>query len=214
MNIFDLRGELAQGNFNGSAALTNLNRRANSGFSAFVNIEGMDLQALAGALGSKPDDKLQGRIFSNVVLSGSLGDQLENALNGKGSFRIKEGRLFQIALFGGLSKILGKIYPGFGYAAQTELRSDFEIGQERVHFRKLDLQGEVISIGGSGSIGFDQSLNFTLQAKLLKKGLIAEVLRIVTSPLTFLLELRVTGSIRNPQWRPENLPKELFLIFD
>ena len=34
------------------------------------------------------------------------------------------------------------------------------------------------------------------------------------SPVTMLLIFQLSGSLNEPQWRPVNLPKELFLIFE
>ena len=46
-------------------------------------------------------------------------------------------------------------------------------------------------------------------------GVIAEVVQFVTSPLTaLLLDFHLDGTVNEPKWRPQNLPKELFLITD
>lgn len=127
---------------------------------------------------------------------------------------IRDGYLFQIPLRWQLSQWLSKLYSGLGFATQTEFDSAFVIRDGHVHSDEARLKGTLVSLRGEGDYYFDERLDLTVQVQLLQKGLVADAVRWVTSPVTKLLEFRLGGTIREPQWRPENLPKELFFIFD
>jgi len=48
----------------------------------------------------------------------------------------------------------------------------------------------------------------------MRKGVAASVLRVLTFPVSKLFEFTLQGTVEDPEWRPTNLPKQLFLKFD
>jgi hypothetical protein len=136
------------------------------------------------------------------------------AVEGRGEVYVHNGSIFQVRLFGGLSRLLSKIYPGLGYLSQTEFHMPFVVGQGRLRSEDISIKGDIISLKGRGEYRFNHELDFQAQAQLLRNGAIAEILRVVTFPVTKLLELKLVGTFEDPRWRPLNLPKELFLQFD
>ena len=133
---------------------------------------------------------------------------------GSGSVAIREGQVLRMPVFGGLSQMLSAIYPGLNFAAQTDFTSDFTIEENKIFMKGAMLGGSVLSVRASGSYAFDQRLDFTVEVKPLRGGPVAAVLRLLTLPVTKLLSFHLGGTLDNPKWRPMNLPKELFLIFD
>jgi len=215
LSFFDMRGHIYDGVFSGSVMISNLMPNAEARFASYTFIEGMDLKRILSEASRKgSNQKVEGIVSGRLELNGIMNHKLRESLTGKGFLRVEDGKLFQIALLGGLSKILSTVYKGFGYASQTELFADFKIVDERVSSLKLELKGDFMTIKGRGYTTFDKDLNYAVQASLLKDGLIGELVRLVTSPVTFLLEVRLRGTVDKPDWRPENLPKELFLKFD
>jgi hypothetical protein len=177
--------------------------------------ENANLVALLQSLGLPQEGRQLGSFTGQLSLETELGpDTLRPSMTGAGRVDVREGKLFEIPFFGGLSKVLTAIIPGFGFAEQTDFRSEFRISEERIHLDKAQLLGNLISANGEGSIGFDGSLSVVVQVKLLKEGILAKALQIISWPITKLFEIKLIGTISDPQWRPENLPKELFLKFD
>lgn len=156
----------------------------------------------------------QGSLSATVTVAGAVGAGKGETAVGSGSIRICEGQLFQLPLLGGLSHFLSRIYPGLGFASQTDLEADFLIRNGAVCSEGLALEGTVLSLLGKGCYRFDGNLDFTVEVKLLRRGYVAYLLRFVTLPVTKLLEFHLGGTPDKPQWRPQNLPQKLFLQFD
>ena len=159
---------------------------------------------------------------TNATISGELSAQAQVAgwldpwksIEGQGQVYIHNGSLFHVRLFGGLSKILSKLYPGLGYTAQTEFLMPFTLDGGKLKSDDVSIKGAVISLKGHGEYQLGGDLNYQAQVQLLRSGILAETLRLLTFPVTKLLEFKLLGTLDEPRWRPVNLPKELFLQFD
>jgi len=98
---------------------------------------------------------------------------------------------------------------------QTDGQASFVIGDGKIHADEILIEGDVLSLVGKGDYALDGTLDFTVQVKLLRKHtLAADVFRFVMHPVSKLLEFHLGGTVAAPQWRPVNIPKEVFLIFD
>ncbi len=154
-----------------------------------------------------------GTVRVALDLAGPIEDPGRTALTGTGSLRIREGELMRMPLLGGLSRLLSRVYPGLGFASQNELDATLAFRRGRVYTEDLRLEGGVISLKARGYYAFDGKVNVKTEVQLLRKGPVASVLRLLTFPVTKLLAFQLHGTLDDPQWRPVNLPKELFLIF-
>lgn len=164
----------------------------------------------------KPDTRFdqKGRLQINVTVAGPVIDPGHRQLKGTGVVHVQDGEVMRLPLFGGLSRLLSVIYPGLGFAAQNDLHATFEVRDGRVITKDARVEGSVISMKAGGYYAFDGKVRFNVEVQLLRKGPLAAVLRFVTMPVTKLLVFQLSGTLQEPQWRPANLPKELFLIFD
>ena len=66
-----------------------------------------------------------------------------------------------------------------------------------------------MAIDASGSYGFDQRLDFNVEAKPLGDSRLAEAFRLLTLPVSSLLKFRLEGTLKEPQWSADNWSKEL-----
>lgn len=151
-----------------------------------------------------------GRVTLRTDMQGRIGEGCGPTVRGTGSCEIRGSRLFSLPLLGGLSRIFSRIAPGFGYLSQSELTADCRIQDSRIHSRDLRLTGPLLSMRARGSLGFDLSLDYILEAQLLRRGPIAGTVRILTLPLTRLLEIELGGTVLEPRWRTRNFSTEEF----
>lgn len=119
---------------------------------------------------------------------------------------IREGELFRIPLLLGLSRILSRVVRGFGYASQTDFSADFTVADGRIRSDNLFLQGRVMSIEGDGWLDFDNNLRANMKVQLLSEGFFSEAFKILLWPLRKLIEVRLTGTLEDPQWELRNIP--------
>lgn len=159
-----------------------------------------------------PDDL--GRARGRFIVAGRIGVGEGAGVEGGGELYVSRAQLMQIPLLGPLSRLLNAVVPGLGMMEQTAFEMTFTIRDGRVHTQNARLLGDTLSLAARGSCAFTGDLDFTVQAQLLRRGLVANVVRTVTLPVTKLLEFDLTGRMDDPRWEPRNLPRELFLKFD
>ncbi|OQW97760.1 MAG: hypothetical protein BWK77_00960 [Verrucomicrobia bacterium A1] len=178
-------------------------------YRAAGSMKNVDFTTILRAVTDRDEQPLEGRVSARIDLAGFIGDGQSRTAAGSGSLKVEKGRLLEIPLFGGFSRHLARIVPGIGFTSQSDFVADFRIANGRASTDQAELQGDILTMRGRGSYGFDRSLDFVVEAKLLREGLIADVVRLLTLPVTKLLEYDLTGSITSPQWVPRNMPKEM-----
>lgn len=158
----------------------------------------------------RPDQKEPpgGHISLRVQVAGHFGAGLAESLKGEGTIAITNSQLSRVPLLGGLSVLLAKIYPDFGYAAQNELFMDFEIRDGVLSSSNIRIGGTVLSAKAKGTYDIAKDeLDFIVEAQLLRKGTVADALRFITMPVTKLFQFELKGSLEKPEWRTANLPR-------
>ena len=210
----NIQGEWHGGRGEGDLELTLTPGQEPVRYRARVRLEGADLAGIVRDLGDSNASAYSGRVYAEGRLEGAIGDGQGRTALGEGHLAVRDGQLLRIPLLGGLSRGLARIFPGLGFAAQTEFSADLTLAEGRIRTENAQLLGSTISLRARGYYDLENRLQVTAQVKLLRAGPIASVLRFVTWPLTRLMEFDVTGTPQQPRWEPRNLPKELFLMFD
>lgn len=214
----NIHGVFCGGPFQGVADFSDVEAPTNCRYTASVVLTNANFARLCEMLhpasggGTAASGTMTGELTGQAQLSGWLDPW--KSMEGSGSVYVHNGSIFQFRLFGGLSKVLDKIYPGLGYLSQTELHMPFTVGGGKLRSDDISIKGTVISLSSRGEYRFSNELDFQAQVQLLRNGIFADVVRWVTTPLTKLLEFKLIGTLEEPRWRPVNLPKELFLQFD
>lgn len=213
VSVEQVNGRAFGGAFSGQAILAPVPGTSNFGYDVSAQVDGVQLVQVVRALGRTNSETYVGTLSVTVQVAGCIGLGQGRTARGAGRVQLDDGHLFQIPLMWKLSQLLSLVHPGFGYAVQTDFTSDFRIRDGRIETDRAFLEGNLISVMARGSYSFDQRLDFNVQVKLLRGGPVAYLLRFVTLPVTKLMELHLGGTAQNPVWRPGNLPKELFQIF-
>ena len=155
----------------------------------------------------------EGTLSAHLALSGDVSSRFLDTAAGSGRIDIQDGYILSIPIFGGLSKYLSLLIPGLGYASQRDMECSFLVRDGRLETTDAQLLGRLITIQGKGWYGFNKDLSARVQVQFLKDGLAAAATRIVTSPLTKALEFELTGTTKEPRWRPVNTPDRLLKFF-
>lgn len=160
------------------------------------------------------EDARSGDLSGYLLIRGKGDDDWRETIAGEGRIRIRDGHIFRIPLLGGLSQLLQRIYPGLGYFTQSDVRADFVIGDQRIETDDIRVEGHFISLKGWGHYHLDDKLDFRVQVQPLRRGRIVDAVRIVTTPVSKLLQLRLQGTLSEPDWRVEYAPTEWFGLFE
>lgn len=183
-------------------------------YAAQCRWENIGLQQLLTVVEQEEEKSFSGLVHGQLNAAGLMGSEWSESMHGQLRLSVTEGELFKLSLLGGLSRYLSKLYPGLGYLSQSEFEGRWEIDNGRIYTEAAQILGPSLSVRAKGKVLFDGTLDFRVRVQLLKRGPVADLLRFLTFPVTKLFEFRLRGTVDEPVWRPENLPKELFLMFD
>ncbi len=214
--ITDLRGAIYGGRFDARASVDLGLGGDPLRYETEADLRAADFSRLIEALSAKNDGKFEGTLSAHLDLEGLVGEGQGRSARGAGWVVISDGRIFQIPLFGGLSDFLTRIIPGLSaLLRQTDVKAEFVIRDGKIHADEVLIEGDVLSLVGKGDYALDGTLDFKVQVKLLRKHtLAADVFRFMTQPVSKMFEFQLSGTVAEPRWRPVNIPKEVFLIFD
>jgi uncharacterized protein involved in outer membrane biogenesis len=155
------------------------------------------------ASGDKPFD-YAGKLDGAITLTGPLA-QIGEQAGGSGELKLTEGRLVQLPVASQLAragKAAAKLGGGAGgakYSDRATLRFDF--AGDRVRFTEIDAQTTALAVRGTGTMGFDTSLDLKLNGGPIEKvqaalGKAGKILGKVTDSL---MSYKVTGTLAEPK---------------
>lgn len=157
----------------------------------------LDVQKLLTALADGRPSRVTGYLSGEATLAGHGGDL--GTLVGRGSLEVSEGVLWEGALFGPFSRILGN-------TKATSCQATFTVADRWVRTEDLKIAAGAFTALSRGRVSFDGELDFRIEAQFLRAW---PGINIVSALLGKILEYKVGGTVSDPSYRPVNLPKEL-----
>jgi hypothetical protein len=156
-----------------------------------------------------PDDPLSasGLLTGSLNCSADFSRSFTESATGSGEVLIKNGRLNDLPLFGGFSRLLRKIIPSFRVFSITSLRGSFEMKDGYIVTRDAYFDGDLISAKGRGRYSLAKGFDAYVQVQLLGDNQISKVFRVITDPFLKLLELKLDGPFKDPSWRFDTFDK-------
>lgn len=186
----------------------------NTAFASYAvtgSFDGVELASLV-RIKRPEDNSMEGKLGGELYLEGLIGRGQSASTLGYGNVRIRDGKVFMLPIFGGLSKIMTDLIPGLNFLiGQDDATMDFTVSKSRVHFREMTIEGDILSLRcDKGSLGFDKTIDGYIRLTLMKEHtLLAKLLKPITYLPSKLLEFRVTGTLQDPRWYPTNFSKDL-----
>jgi len=147
----------------GGAGALNLNT-ADLAYHLELKADGIKLEKLKLDTPSKKKN-LSGIFSGGVKLNGVLADL--NKLTGAGNLAVSQGRLGELNLLQGLGKLL--LTKDLGSIEFSECGCDFLLKDKFVYTDKLKLNSSIVNLAGPVKIGFDGSLEGSLNVEILSQ---------------------------------------------
>ena len=213
VTLDDIAGTWAGGSFSGRAAFSHLDTGSNIHYQAAGMGSDAELREIARALGVAQYDLYDGKVAATCEVAGVIGEGRGNTATGSGHVDVRKGALIQIPLFGPLSKPLSKLYPGAGYTQLRKFTATFALTNRAFHTENAELLGAVVSMKGRGDYYLNRRLDFRVTFHPLQEGMVADVVRVLTSPASLLLQFHLGGTPTSPEWEAVSLPDELMSLF-
>jgi hypothetical protein len=208
----DIRGKVVGGEFEGSAKIV-LSPKPDGDPSYHVRgtVSNVDFEKLVARLSPSSRLESRGRVSAEVDLQGDVGVGKGQTAKGRGTVRIRDGRIFSLPVFGGLSAMMARIIPGLDFVLrQNNARLAFVVRDGQIRSDQIEVEGDVLSLRGNGQIALDGNLDFNVQLTLMKENdWVSRILRTLTYPISKLFEFKLKGSVDEPQWYPINFSSDL-----
>jgi len=212
ITVTNLAGSIYGGEFAGYARFDGVGVSSNLSYTATAAVTNLAFSELVTELRQEEAPEYRGRLTAHASLRGMVGEGMGGTVLGEGEVRVVNGRLFKMRLLGGLSDMLGRIWPGLGSVQQTSLQSTFTVRNRKVITKDLVMDGRILQLKAEGAYSFNEDLEFNVWVQPTGEGAVSQLLQFVTKPLSLLLEFHLDGTLQEPKWRPQKLPKELFFI--
>jgi hypothetical protein len=162
----------------------------------------VDIQPLLTDITGQPSES-RGRLTGSAWLTGTGADL--GTLAGAGKLNIEDGVLWEVPLFGILSRILNDIGPNLGTTKATRADCNFTIAEQAAKTDDLKVAAGAFTLSCAGKVGFDGKLDFRVKGQLLRN---VPGLNILTWFFSNIFEYKIGGSLGDYSYRPVNLPKE------
>lgn len=173
-----------------------------------------DPASTPAAAGSAPG---QGRLDLTLHAVAPVNVPLQ--LNGYGSFQIRDEALYDIQLFGPLSKLLQNSPLGFTSFALDEMHGSFALQDAVVRFEPLEINGPRTRIEARGTLGLiDSALTMRVGVRLFAnagdpESNIRKFSDWISSPIPNILEFELSGTPEAQQWRSLYDPRKFIPQF-
>jgi hypothetical protein len=165
-----------------------------------ANAQGVKIEKLKDDTALRDKD-IAGTIQAQVKINGFSNDLAR--LSGAGTVIITEGKLWQLNLFKGIGALL--FTSDFTNVVFNEGSCGFTIQDKYVYTDNLRLRSNLTNISGEAKIGFDGSLDASLDAEVLPEaplsGTVKDITTAVLGQATRIGVIRVTGSLKEPKFK-------------
>lgn len=215
VRVSDIRGTAFGGVFQADVFLNTASGDGHTKYEVEARVKEVEMMLLMHVLTDGAEHAFRGTCAATLSLQGYAGKGQGETARGKGKVEIKNGYIFQIPLFGGLSDFLTKYVPGLKLLLrQTAASAEVEIKEGRICSKKIRVDGDVFSLRGNGCCSLDGELSFDTEVVLLRQDTVAGgIARLATLPVSKMFEFHLGGTIEEPRWRPIYVPKEMFFMF-
>lgn len=186
---------------------------------AWLALSGIDLAQLMAVLDPAGDRQHKGIITGHI--NASFTDASFRTLQGEGRFHIDDGEFAKVPVLG---QIVEELKIGRDLFVAKSADGRFKLGDQQVTFDRIAVHTSALQICGTGTMGFDKCLNFSVYAdaaanwekdiKQAKIPLLSDVAgllaggtqKVIGAVSKELTHLRVTGTIDQPQVMPQPVP--------
>ena len=163
-----------------------------------VQLHDADFRSLLLDLGQSAG-RASGRLFAEMSVSGAPHNL--NTLTGEGTVRLRDADLYELPSMVRLFRLLSVRPPDDGAFESADIR--FTIDGDRIPLQEFALDGDLISLRGTGWVNTRRELQLNLDTYVGRRGQIAQLIGPILSgnDSATLLRIEVFGTTDNVQMR-------------
>lgn len=149
-------------------------------------------------------ERTKGQASAQASIAADMRENFFESANGEGVVSVQDGELADMPLFIGFSRLMRKVVPGFKTFSITSVGLDFELKNGVIHSDEATFDGDVFCAKAKGKYSQQSGYDANVQVQMLSDKGLQKVIRVITSPIFKLFELRLSGPLAEPSWRLEN----------
>jgi hypothetical protein len=208
--LTNVQSEFYWGNATGRAEFDLNTKRAGTDFDFAASFANVNLAMLMADLSARTN-QLEGWLSGQLVIT-KANSADSDSWQGYGRAGLKDGLLWQIPIFGVLSKPLDSVMPGLGNSRVTEAKAKFEIADGVIHSDNLEMRAPTMRLQYEGRVALDGRVDARVEAELLRDTwLIGRVVSLALWPVTKMFEYKITGTLEKPKSEPLYIPRLLLM---
>ena len=184
--------------------------KAGADFEFTANVRNLNLHLLAVDL-SSPTNHLEGGLSGRFVMT-SANSEDWRTWNGYGQASLHDGLIWDVAIFGILSPVLNTVTPGLGSSRATDATAQFGMTNGVAFSDNLEIRSTMMRMQYAGTVDLQNRVNARVTAQLLRDTwVVGPFLSTALWPVSKLFEYQITGTLRQPQFKPVYIPKFMLM---
>ena len=179
-------------------------------FAFAVDAQNARLNALVADVTLKPN-QLEGLLTCQLNITNAWTDNL-HSWNGDGQAKLRDGLLWELPIFGVLSRPLDAMIPGVGNSRFSEATGTFAIANSVIYSPDLEMRSAAMRLQYRGAVDFEGTINARVNAEPLRDTpVVGSVVSTILSPVAKLFAYRITGTMKEPKSAPIYIPRILMI---
>ena len=171
-----------------------------------LEVSNINLSRLLAFFNRDTTSSATGNLSGQVQLSADFSQDFYKVANGNGQLKVEDGQLADLPLFRSFSSVMRLILPSFKVFSINSLHGDFRLQDGVIYSDNAYFNGNVISAKGRGSYSHETGFDALVQVQILGESGFSRIFRFFTDPILRLFEIKLEGSLRDPQWKLDKLP--------
>src|SRR6478736_3980509 len=177
-----------------------------------IDVANARLAPLVSAVTQKTN-QLEGLLTGLLSVTNANTDSIRT-WEGYGNATLRDGLLWELPIFGVLSKPLDAMIPGVGNSRFTEAAGTFRLAGGIVYSPDLEMRGTAMRLQYRGTVDFDGNLNARVIAEPLRDTpVLGGLMNTLLSPVARLFAYHITGPMHDLTSEPVYIPKFMLVPF-
>jgi hypothetical protein len=152
------------------------------------------------------DNTLDGSLNCLLVITNASTDNIRT-WDGYGRADLRDGLLWELPIFGALSKPLDSLIPGVGNSRFSEGSGTYKIVKGVIESKDLEMRSAAMRLQYSGWVNFDGAIRARVEAEPLRDTpVVGPIMSTILSPVAKLFSYKIRGTMSEPNIKPENIP--------
>jgi hypothetical protein len=170
-------------------------------FSFWMAGTNVDLHRMGLALWS-PTNELGGSLAGIIAVTRANSDDWRT-WNGIGLAELRDGQLWNVPVFGVVSRGINTVMPGLANSRATSAAGGFLMTNGVIYTDTLVIRTPTMLVNYAGTVDLDENVNARATAQLMRNTpMIGAFMSSVLWPVSKIFECRVTGKLEDPKVAP------------